>query len=224
MGTHCTYACGGEQGALGVHRPDAAAVGGQRAEGESKVEDIFIQNEHQRAVLETVKRFADAEVRPKAAALDANTDPAASFSWEIVEKANAMGIRTMTLDEKWGGLGTDALTTSMVIEELGTADLGVSVIFAQTLKIAQIMQQALSEEQQKRVLPKFAEDPRGMLAIGITEPDNASNYFIPFPVPFRTTATKTEDGWIVNGMKHFISNGNRASFICCLFKRKKVSR
>jgi alkylation response protein AidB-like acyl-CoA dehydrogenase len=123
---------------------------GSELKGEGKVEDIFIQNENQRAILETVKRFADAEVRPKAAALDANTDPAASFSWEIVEKANAMGIRTMTLDEKWGGLGTDALTTSMVIEELGTADLGVSVIFAQTLKIAQIMQQALSEEQQKR--------------------------------------------------------------------------
>jgi len=185
------------------------------------VEDIFIQNEHQRAVLETVKRFADAEVRPKAAALDANTDPAASFSWEIVEKANAMGIRTMTLDQKWGGLGTDALTTSMVIEELGTADLGVSVIFAQTLKIAQIMQQALSEEQQKRVLPKFAEDPRGMLAIGITEPDNASNYFIPFPVSFRTTATKTEGGWIVNGMKHFISNGNRASFYLLFVQTEK---
>jgi len=185
------------------------------------VEHIFIQNENQRAILETVKRFADAEVKPRAAALDANTDPAESFSWEIVEKADAMGIRTMTLDERWGGLGTDALTTSMVIEELGTADLGVSVIFAQTLKIAQIMQQALSEEQQKRVLPQFAKDPRGMLAIGITEPDNASNYFIPFPVPFRTTATKTDGGWIVNGMKHFISNGNRASFYLLFVQTEK---
>ena len=185
------------------------------------MEHIFIQNENQRAILETVKRFADAEVKPRAAALDANTDPAESFSWEIVEKADAMGIRTMTLDERWGGLGTDALTTSMVIEELGTADLGVSVIFAQTLKIAQIMQQALSEEQQKRVLPQFAKDPRGMLAIGITEPDNASNYFIPFPVPFRTTATKTDGGWIVNGMKHFISNGNRASFYLLFVQTEK---
>ena len=78
----------------------------------------------------------------------------------------------------------------MVIEELAKGDIGVSVIFAQTLKIAQIMQNALNDEQKARVLPKFAEDPRGMLAIGITEPDNASNYFLPYPTPFRTTGQR----------------------------------
>jgi alkylation response protein AidB-like acyl-CoA dehydrogenase len=51
----------------------------------------------------------------------------------------------MTLSEEWGGLGTDSLTTSIVIEELGRGDVGVSVIMAQTLKIAQIMQNALNE-------------------------------------------------------------------------------
>jgi alkylation response protein AidB-like acyl-CoA dehydrogenase len=176
------------------------------------VDDIFIVNEDQRAILETVARFVEEEVKPRAAALDADPDPAKGFSWEIVEKAHEVGIRTMTLSEKWGGLGTDSLTTAMVIEELGKGDIGVSVIFAQTLKIAQIMQKALNPAQQERVLPKFAADPRGMLAIGITEPDNASNYFLPFPTPFRTSAQKTAGGWVVNGMKHFISNGNRASY------------
>src|SRR5512145_1199561 len=127
---------------------------------------MYSVNEEQAAILETVKRFVDEEVRPRAPKLDADPDPAAGFSWEIVEKAHALGIRTMTLSEKWGGLGTDSLTTAMVIEELGKGDIGVSVIFAQTLKIAQIMQKALSREQQARVLPKFANDPRGMLAIG----------------------------------------------------------
>lgn len=185
------------------------------------MEDIFIQNEHQRAILETVARFVDAEVTPRAAELDAKSDPADGFSWEIVEKAHEVGIRTMTLDEKWGGLGTDSLTTSMVIEELGIGDIGVSVIFAQTLKIAQIMQMALSPEQQARVLPKFAADPRGMLAIGITEPDNASNYFIPHPVPFRTSGERVKGGFVVNGMKHFISNGNRASFYLVFVQTEK---
>ncbi len=180
------------------------------------MEQIFITNEDQRKILETVARFVEEEVKPRAAELDANPDPEKSYSWEIVEKAHEVGIRTMTLSENWGGLGTDSLTTAMVIEELAKGDIGVSVIFAQTLKIAQIMQKALNEEQRARVLPKFAADPRGMLAIGITEPDNASNYFLPYPTPFRTTAQKSGDGWVVNGMKHFISNGNRASF-CLLF-------
>jgi alkylation response protein AidB-like acyl-CoA dehydrogenase len=176
------------------------------------MESIFIVNEDQRAILETVRRFVDAEVRPRAAALDANPDPAAGFSWEIVEKAHAAGIRTMTLSEQWGGLAADSLTTAMVIEELAKGDIGVSVVFAQTLKIAQMMEKALSPEQQVRVLPQFAQDPRGMLAIGITEPDNASNYFLPFPTPFRTSAERAQGGWVLNGMKHFISNGNRASW------------
>jgi alkylation response protein AidB-like acyl-CoA dehydrogenase len=185
-------------------------AGGAKTENKT-MEDIFILNRDQRAILETVARFVEEEVRPRAAALDADSDPEKSFSWEIVEKAHDLGIRTMTLGEAWGGLGTDSLTTAMVIEELARGDLGVSVIFAQTLKIAQIMQKALNPEQQARVLPRFAQDRRGMLAIGITEPDNASNYFLPFPAPFRTSAHKTAGGWVVNGMKHFISNGNRAS-------------
>ena len=185
------------------------------------MEDIFILNDDQRAILKTVARFVEQEVAPRAARLDANPDPAAGFSWEIVEKAHELGIRTMTLSERWGGLGTDSLTTAMVIEELGKGDIGVSVIFAQTLKIAQIMQKALNAEQQQRVLPRFAADRRGMLAIGITEPDNASNYFLPHPTPFRTQARRAPGGWIVNGMKHFISNGNRASHYLLFVQTEK---
>lgn len=185
------------------------------------MEEVFIMNEDQRAILHTVARFVEEEVTPRAAELDANPDPAKCYSFEIVEKAHEMGIRTMTLSDKWGGLGTDSLTTAMVIEELGKGDIGVSVIMAQTLKIAQIMQKALNEEQQARVLPKFIADPRGMLAIGITEPDNASNYFLPYPAPFRTRAEKTQGGWMINGMKHFISNGNRASFYLLFVQTEK---
>src|SRR5688572_30981268 len=67
-------------------------------------------NEDQKAILETVTRFVEDEVKPRAAKLDADPDPAAGFSWEIVEKAHEVGIRSMTLSEKWGGLGTDSLT------------------------------------------------------------------------------------------------------------------
>lgn len=64
--------------------------------------DIFVYNENQKLILETVRRFVEEEVKPRAAELDAQVDPEKSFSWEIVERANAVGIRTMTLDEKMG--------------------------------------------------------------------------------------------------------------------------
>src|SRR3989338_10391414 len=187
----------------------------------ARMEQIFVHTKEQRAILESVRRFVETEVAPRAAELDARQDPAASYSWEIVEKAHDVGIRTMTLGKEYGGLGTDSLTTAMVIEELGRGDLGVSVIFAQTLKIAQIMQKALNEEQRGRVLPAFARDPRGMLAIGITEPDHASDYLLPHPTPFRTSAVRTQGGFVVNGMKLFISNGNRASHYLVFVQTEK---
>jgi alkylation response protein AidB-like acyl-CoA dehydrogenase len=81
------------------------------------MEQIFVVNQDQRAILETVARFVEDEVKPRAAALDAKPGPEEGFSWEIVEKANELGIRTMTLSERWGGMGADSLTTAMVIEE-----------------------------------------------------------------------------------------------------------
>ncbi len=183
--------------------------------------EIFIETEEQRAILDTVRHFVDEEVRPRSAELDAQKNPEDGFSWEIIEAAHNIGIRTMTLSEEYGGLGTDSLTTSMVVEELAKGDLGISVVMAQTLKLAQIMEKALNDQQKARVLPEFAEDPRGCLAIGITEPDNASNYFLPYPSSFRTTAEKVDGGWVVNGMKHFISNGNVASFYLLFVQTQK---
>lgn len=114
----------------------AARSNGTRA----VMQDLCVLNQEQRAILETVARFVAREVAPRAAQLDADPDPQRGFSWEIVEKAHAAGIRTLTLSERWGGLGADSLTTAMVIEELAKGDVGVSVVMAQTLKIAQIMQ------------------------------------------------------------------------------------
>ncbi len=183
--------------------------------------DAYALSDDQRAILETVRRFVDEVVSPVAAELDRRPDPADCFSWDIIEKADAAGIRTMTLAEEHGGIGADSLTTSMVIEELAKGDIGVAVVMAQTLKLAQILQRAPTEEQQQRYLPKFRDDPRFLLAIGITEPETASDYFIPHDKPFATAAERADGGWVVNGMKHFISNGNRAGLYFLFVQTEK---
>jgi len=164
-------------------------------------------------LLDTVRAFVAASVAPVAAELDRRRDPADCFSWEIVEAASRAGIRTLTLGREFGGAGIDSPTTAMVVEELARGDLGVSVVFAQTLKIAQTLERACTSAQARRFLSSFAADPRGLLAIAITEPETSSDYIIPFDDPraqFRTAAVRTAGGWALNGMKHFISNGNRA--------------
>lgn len=186
--------------------------------------NLFVLDEGQRAILDTVRKFAAEAVTPVAADLDRRDKPEDCFSWEIVEKADAAGIRTMTLSEENGGIGADSLTTAMVIEELAKADMGVAVVMAQTLKLAQILQTAPNEDQRSRYLPKFRDDPRAVLAIGITEPETASNYFVPHRVPdapFHTRAEKVDGGWKINGMKHFISNGNVASIYLLFAQTEK---
>jgi alkylation response protein AidB-like acyl-CoA dehydrogenase len=170
--------------------------------------------DRQEELVREVRSFVHEVIEPRAAELDRRQDPEESFSWEIVEEAEARGLRTLTLAPEFGGSGQDCLTTAIVIEELARGDVGVSVILAQTLKIIQTIQAACTDEQLHRILPAFREDPRYLLGIGITEPGRSSDYFIPTDDPtmtFATTATREAPGWRLNGKKHFISLGNRAS-------------
>jgi len=174
----------------------------------------FALTDEQRALLGVVRRFVERTVAPAAAALDRRSDPADCFSWEIVEEASRhLGLRTLTLDPAFGGIGADSLTTAMMVEEVAVGDLGVAVVFAQTWKIAQTLQRAGTPDQRERYLPRFRDDPRFLLAIGITEPDFSSDYIIPYDDPGtgpHLTAERRGDVWVLNGTKHFISNGNRA--------------
>jgi len=186
----------------------------------------FALSEEQIALRDLARDFVAREVVPVAAALDAHPDPADCFSWDLVEKLSAVGLRTVALDKASGGAGADAVTLCMLAEELAVGDLGVAVIMAQTWKIGQTIQRGATPEQLGRFLPTLRDDPRGTLAIGITEPDMGSDYIIPYPDPKagpRLTAVCDGESWVLNGMKHFISNGNRAA-LYLLFARTDPSR
>jgi len=163
------------------------------------------------AAVDIARKFAAEVIAPVAADLDRNVAPEDCFSWDIVEAGSDRGLRTLTLLPEYGGAGADCLTTAMVVEELAKGDMGVSVVFAQTLKLIQSFQAAATEDQRARFLPKLRDDRRALMAIGMTEPQTASNYIIPYqPAGFVTTAVRKGRGWIINGRKRFISNGNRA--------------
>ena len=163
------------------------------------------------AAVDIARKFVAEVIAPVAADLDRNVAPEDCFSWDIVEAGSDRGLRTLTLLPEYGGAGADCLTTAMVVEELAKGDMGVSVVFAQTLKLIQSFQAAATEDQRARFLPKLRDDRRALMAIGMTEPQTASNYIIPYqPAGFVTTAVRKGRGWIINGRKRFISNGNRA--------------
>ncbi len=166
------------------------------------------------AIIETVRRFAEEHVAPRTAELDAIDDPMACFSWDIVEAADTIGLRTVPLAEEYGGIGADNVTTAMVIETLANADQGVAVTLMQNYKLIRMLEKAGTAEQKRRFFARLVEDPRFLMAIGSSEPDRASDYIIPFEDPgtrYQTKAERAEGGWRINGGKHFISNGPVAS-------------
>ena len=168
----------------------------------------FELSELQRAMQTSAREFTEQEVKPIAAEMDRQSDHKDCFRWDIVEKGSKLGFRTLTLDKKYGGPGMDSLTTALVMEELAVGDLGVSVIFAQTVKFVQMMQWDATEEQCRRFLIPFRDDPRFLIGATNTEANFGSDSSTVYEGG-KVTTTAVLDGneWVINGMKQWCSGG-----------------
>ena len=165
---------------------------------------------------EEVRAFAVETLRPRARELEWRTDPRERVAWDLVEEASARGWRTFGLPPQEGGAGASALALCVLVEELSYGDMGFAVLVDQCLKVQRILSELASGRALELFLERFVSDPRCVLAICFTEPETASDYIIDGPdFRFRTTAAQRPDGsWVLNGYKHFISNGADAGLYC----------
>ncbi|MEK6711963.1 MAG: acyl-CoA dehydrogenase family protein [Nitrospinota bacterium] len=173
----------------------------------------FSLTEEQLALQKLAHEFAEREIRPIAKEHDRIQDPHKRFPWEVVEKGGRAGLRTLALPEEMGGAGANILTLCLVGEEIAWGDLGVAVTFDQTWKISHLIERLTTEEQRSRILPRFLEDPRFHLAVAMTEPSGGTDNILPYDSPsagVRTSAVRQGSDWVLNGTKHFISNGGIA--------------
>ncbi|MDP6088314.1 MAG: acyl-CoA dehydrogenase family protein [Nitrospinota bacterium] len=160
------------------------------------------------------RKFVQEEVIPVRADLDREPDPTKGFSWELLRKADKVGLRTLSLKEEDGGIEADIITRCVVGEEMATGDLGFAVCLDQIWKISGAIVKLCNEAQQKRFIPMFRDDPECALSICITEPSGGSNYIPPIEraETMQTRAEPKEDQWVLNGSKCFISNAGLSKF------------
>ena len=138
----------------------------------------FSLKEEQESLRALVRKFVEKEIKPLTEAFDSRVDPKECFPWEIFEKAHKLGLRALTLSEKYGGAGADILTTAILVEELCAGDVGIGVTMEQMWMAVQVMQTMASQEQCDRFLPLFRDNPRFLFVVAACEPEAGSNVFL----------------------------------------------
>jgi len=168
----------------------------------------------QRQLKETAHRFAVEEIIPKAAQYDEDH----TFPTDITRKAWAVGLMNPQIPYEYGGLGLGVLDTCLVDEELNYGCAGISnAIGANSLAICPLLI-AGSEEQKKQYLGWLTSEP-AFAAFAITEPGAGSDV-----ASLSTSYRKVGDEYVINGTKHFISNGSVAHWYTVFATRDKSLR
>jgi alkylation response protein AidB-like acyl-CoA dehydrogenase len=157
----------------------------------------FELTREQQQVRDLVREFARDEIAPGAG----DRDEREELPLDIVKKLGELGICGVPLPEDVGGLGADAITWALVIEELGRADASVAVTVSVASGLAGGMVARYgTEAQRQRWLSPIAAGE--MLAgFGLTEPGSGSD-----AAGLRTRARLDGDEWVIDGSKSFITN------------------
>ncbi|MCH8109756.1 MAG: acyl-CoA dehydrogenase family protein, partial [Chloroflexi bacterium] len=143
----------------------------------------------------------DQELAPRAAAYDEN----AEFPWDNVRRIAEMGLFGLTIDEKYGGSGGTNRQLAIVVEEIARGCAATSVIYIAHLSLCtQFIHMFGTEAQKQQFIPPLAKGEK-MGAFALTEPGSGSD-----AGAMRTTATKSNGQYVLNGSKLFITNATEA--------------
>jgi alkylation response protein AidB-like acyl-CoA dehydrogenase len=165
--------------------------------------------DHDRLILDSVRRFLDREVKPHVHALEHDD----VYPGDIVEGMKALGLFGATIGAEYGGLGLSAATYAKIVETVSTVWMSLSGIFNSHLIMAAAVERFGTPAQKQQYLPRFATgELRGGLAL--TEPDCGTDL-----QAIRTTARRSGNAaYVVNGTKTWISNGIHGQIFALLVK------
>jgi alkylation response protein AidB-like acyl-CoA dehydrogenase len=164
--------------------------------------EMYRLSDEHNAVREAVREVCDAKVAPNAAAADETGE----FPWASYEALRASDFHAPHIPTEYGGAGADALATAIVIEEVARACASSSLIPAVNKLGTMPLLLAGSEELKKRYLGPVAAG-QAMFSYCLSEPEAGSD-----AAAMTTRAVKDGDGWVLNGVKRWITNAGVSDY------------
>ena len=163
------------------------------------------------AITEEARRLQDQVrtlVRKGLIPMEAEIEETGKVPAAVMAKMREAGLFGLTIPEKYGGLGLNCLTTALLIEELGWAHSVYRSLVTNNIGLgSQSLIIAGTEEQRAWYLPKMASGEI-ISAFALTEPHAGSD-----TSALRTQAKREGDHYVLNGIKHFCTNGSTADVI-----------
>ena len=155
-----------------------------------------------RAIIQTVREFCDAEIRPHVMRWDESQE----FPREVFRKLGELGFLGVLVAEEYGGAGLSYMDYQAIIEEIAAADpsVALSVAAHNSLGSGHIHQFG-TDAQKRKYLPRLASG-EWLAAWGLTEAEAGSD-----SSGTKTAAVRDGDAWVLNGSKNFITNASVGS-------------
>ncbi|MCX7785587.1 MAG: acyl-CoA dehydrogenase family protein [candidate division WOR-3 bacterium] len=160
----------------------------------------YFLTDEQKAIKKLARQIAEEKVKPVRQELDEKGE----FPYEIMKEFSQAGLLGIYIPEEYGGAGGGVFEMCLVVEEISRICGGVGVCYAANGLAAYPIILSASEEQKKKYLPKMASG-EWIGAFGLTEPNAGSD-----ASSIQTTAVRDGDYYVLNGTKHFITNGEVA--------------
>ncbi|MCD6093698.1 MAG: acyl-CoA dehydrogenase family protein [Candidatus Omnitrophica bacterium] len=176
----------------------------------------YFLNEQQLMIQELARQIAKEKIQPIAAELDKSGE----FPHQIMKILAQSDLFGIFIEEKYGGSGGGVLDLVIATEELSKACGGIAVCYAASALGTYPIILFGNEEQKRKYLPDLASGKK-LAAFGLTEANAGSD-----AGAIETTAKKDGDFYILNGTKHFITNGEIADIytIVAMTDKTKGSR
>ncbi|HEK19550.1 MULTISPECIES: acyl-CoA dehydrogenase [unclassified Mucilaginibacter] len=162
----------------------------------------FELSEEQKMIRQAARDFAQTELKPGVIERDEHQ----KFPAEQIKKLGELGFMGMMVSPEYGGSGMDAISYSLVMEELSKIDASASVVVSvnNSLVCYGLEKYGTEEQKQKYLVPLATGQVIG--AFCLSEPEAGSD-----ATSQRTTAIDMGDHYLLNGTKNWITNGSTAS-------------